>query len=80
MTQRDIPGPRFAKLMEEYGVKPAELGITSRYKHMLECGDRHPSRDLVARLCALIYGKHGVVPPECQPYIKAGVAGPFNSM
>jgi hypothetical protein len=77
MTQRDIPGPRFAKLMETYGVKPAELGITSRYKHMLECGDRHPSRDLVVRLCALIYGKHGVVPPECQPYMpKAGVAGP----
>ena len=76
MTSREIPGPRFAKLMEEYGVKPAELGITSRYKHMLESGDRHPSRDLVARLCALIYGKHGVVPPECQPYIKAGVAGP----
>jgi hypothetical protein len=48
---------------------------------MLECGDRHPSRDLVVRLCALIYGKHGVVPPECQSYIpRAGVAGPGTEL
>jgi len=76
VTQRDIPGPRFVELMETYGIKPAELGITSRYKHLLKYGDRHPSRDLVVRLCALIYGKHGVVLPECQPYIRAGVVDP----
>ena len=52
-----LSSPGFVRLMEEYGIKPKDLGIKPRYKLMLKRGERKPSVDLVERLYALIKEK-----------------------
>ena len=46
----EITGPEFVEIMEQYGIKPSELGISRSYKNKLKKGERKPSRQLIAKL------------------------------
>ena len=52
-----LTGPEFVRLMERYGIKPKDLGITSAYKCQLKHGLREPSKELVEKLLKLIEEK-----------------------
>ncbi len=44
----------FVQVMEEYGIKPKDLGISRNYKYLLKKGERRPSKQLVEKLINLI--------------------------
>jgi hypothetical protein len=60
----DLSPEEFVKLVDEYGIKPSDLGISPNYLYMIRKGYRKPSRELVKRLLELIEGKgaEGVAP------------------
>ena len=63
-----LSGPEFVKLMEECGLKPKDLGITSRYKLMLKKGEKNPSELLVQKLLELCRERIGMEPrPGFEP-------------
>jgi len=47
----------FVELMDRYGIKPIQLGITSAYKCQLKRGLRKPSASLCERLLEMIKGE-----------------------
>ncbi len=47
-------GPEFVRIMELYGIRPKDLGISSRYKLMLKRGEKRPSKQLIEKLLQLI--------------------------
>ncbi len=47
----------FIKLMERYGIKPKDIGITPVYKSQIKSGYRKPSTELCIRLLRLIEGR-----------------------
>ncbi|BEP17046.1 hypothetical protein PYJP_03980 [Pyrofollis japonicus] len=53
LTSR-LSGPEFVELMEAYGIRPKDLGITPNYKARLKKGERDPSNQLQQKLLALI--------------------------
>ncbi len=54
MDLPELSGPEFVALMERYGIKPSQLGITPTYKLKLKKGERKPSKELIARLFSVI--------------------------
>ena len=54
--EKGLSGPEFVKIMDEFGIKPKDLGITSRYKNMLKRGERAPSKALLEKLLSLLNG------------------------
>jgi len=45
---------QFIELVERYGIKPSDLGITSNYLYKIRKGERKPSSELYNRLVELI--------------------------
>ena len=57
MSVPNLSGPEFVKLMEQYGIRPKDLGITSNYKCRLAKGERKPSKELIMKLMKIIESK-----------------------
>ncbi len=50
----DLSGPEFVALMERYGIRPKDLGITPAYKAQLKRGLRKPSKELIEKLMKIM--------------------------
>ena len=48
----------FIQVMEEYGIRPKDLGITRNYKYLIKTGKRRPSRKLVEKLINLVSSRY----------------------